>query len=196
MKRGQIKQPENFNAPLFRSLVDGLSARERWVVLDLGTARTQTIKLFSQHRCRLDIADMAGDIAELNASPEQSQVQQAICKMLPKSSDEATDLVLCWDMLNYLERPALRAVMSHIAARGKAGTLVHALIFYSHTHMPSQPGCYVPQEDNSLSDVATSLDERPAPRYSPDDLKQCLSDYSIERAMLLSNGMQEFLFRL
>jgi hypothetical protein len=139
---------------------------------------------------------MAGEISALNALPEPSQVQHAVSAMLPASSDEATDLVLCWDMLNYLERPALKAVMSHIAKRGKVGTLVHALIFYSHTHMPSQPGCYVPQADNSLSDVATSLDERPAPRYSPDDLKQCLSDYSIERAMLLGNGMQEFLFRL
>ena len=76
MKRGQVKQPEKFNAPLFRTLIDGLSSRQRWVVLDMGAARTQTIELFSQHRCRLDIADMADEISELNAFPEPSQVQQ------------------------------------------------------------------------------------------------------------------------
>lgn len=196
MNRAPIKQPEKFNAPLFRSLVDGLSARERWVVLDLGAARTQTIALFGQHRCRLDIANLADELTELNALPQRTQVQQAVDEVLPKCNGEATDLVLCWDLMNYLERPALSAVMSGIAARCRRGTLVHALIFYSHTHMPTQPGCYVPQKDNSLIDVAASLGERPAPRYSPDDLKQCLTDYSIERARLLSNGMQKFLFSL
>ena len=44
---------------------------------------------------------------------------------------------------------------------------------------------------------ATSCaEQRDAPRYSPEDLSLCMQGYSIDRAMLLSNGMQEFLFRL
>ena len=192
----RIEQPEKFNAPLFRSLVENLPSRERWVVLDLGAARAQTISLFGQHNSRLDIADLADEVNELNALSDPQLARNVVEALLPKCKDEATDLVLCWDIMNYLERPALSAIMSRIAARGRNGTLVHALIFYSHTHMPTRPGCYVPQEDCSLLDVATHLDARPAPRYSPDDLTQCLADFSIERAMLLSNGMQEFLFRL
>ena len=191
----RIEQPESFNAPLFRSLVEDLPARKRWVVLDLGAARTQTIALFGQYNSRLNIADLADEVNGLNALSDPQLTRNAVESLLPTCNDEPTDLVLCWDIMNYLERPALKAVMSRIAARARSGTLVHALIFYSHTNMPARPGSYVPQEDCSLLDVATHLDERPAPRYSPDDLKQCLAGYSIERAMLLSNGMQEFLFR-
>ena len=192
----QIERPAKFNAPLFRSLAESLPARERWVVLDLGAARTQTVALFGQYNSRLDIADLADEVNGLNALSDPKLTRSAVEALLPKCNDEATDLVLCWDIMNYLERPALSAVMSRIAARSRSGSLVHALIFYSDTHMPARPGCYVPQEDYSLLDVATALDERAAPRYSPDDLLQCLTGYSIERAMLLSNGMQEFLFRL
>ncbi|MBT8098387.1 MAG: hypothetical protein KJO82_01485 [Gammaproteobacteria bacterium] len=192
----RIEQPEKFNAPLFRSLAENLPARDRWVVLDLGAARTQTIALFGQYNSRLDIADLADEVNELNALSDPQVARNTVEALLPKCNDEDTDLVLCWDIMNYLERPALSALMSRIAARSRIGSLVHALIFYSHTHMPVRPGCYVPQQDYSLLDVATPVDERPAPRYSPDDLKQCLAGYSIERAMLLGNGMQEFLFRL
>jgi hypothetical protein len=38
--------------------------------------------------------------------------------------------------------------------------------------------------------------ERPAPRYTPEDLARCMPRYSVERGRLLRNGMQEFLFRL
>lgn len=192
----EVQSSAKFNAPLFRSVVEALPARDRWVVLDLGAARRQTIELFGQYHCRLDIADLANEVDKLNAFPERQLALDAVDALLPASNDEATNLVLCWDIMNYLDRSALSAVMSRIAERCRSGTLIHALIYYSHTHMPTHPGCFVPQDDSSLLDVSTPQGERPAVRYTPDDLKQCLAGYSIERAMLLSNGMQEFLFRL
>ena len=53
-----------------------------------------------------------------------------------------------------------------------------------------------PVDDHSLRIVANTRKMRPAPRYSPEDLGLCMPDYRLERAMLLRNGMQEFLFRL
>ena len=39
----------------------------------------------------------------------------------------------------------------------------------------------------------TSID---APRYSPADLGENVGGFTLDRARLLGNGMQEFLFRL
>ena len=44
---------EPLNAPLFHALMQRLEAGGRWVVLDLGAARADTIRTFSQFRCRL-----------------------------------------------------------------------------------------------------------------------------------------------
>ena len=59
MARAHVEAPREFNVPLFRSLIDNLAEDRRWVVLDLGAARPQTVALLSRFRCRLEIADLA-----------------------------------------------------------------------------------------------------------------------------------------
>lgn len=194
--REAIVEPVRFNAPLFRSLVERLDSDERCVVLDLGAARAQTIELFGRYRCRLDIADLTDGVDELNAETESDRLYAAAERMLPVPHGEEADAVLCWDIPNYLGRPALSALMSCIAERTRAGGLVHMLIIYSETHMPERPGHFVPQQDQSLLDVSIDRHVRKAPRYAPTDLTDCLPAFSMERAMLLSNGMQEILFRV
>ncbi len=194
--RETIAKPIRFNAPLFRSLVQRLDTGERCVVLDLGAARTQTVSLFGRYGCRLDIADLIDGVEQLNAEPDPECLQDRAEALLPVPHAEAADAVLCWDILNYLDRPALTALMSRVAARSRPGTLVHMLIVYAETHMPACPGHIVPQEDHSLLDVAVSRGEREAPRYTPCDLTDCLHGYALERAVLLTNGLQEMLFRL
>jgi len=106
------------------------------------------------------------------------------------------DVVLCWDLLNYLQPAALPALSSRLAARGLPGTLVHALVAYRDPLMPALPGGFCPADGEHLVRRNAAPDERPAPRYSPEELGKAFREFSIERAILLGNGMQEFLFRL
>ena len=191
-----IAKPAAFNAPLFRTITGRLDTGGRWVVLDLGAAHRQTVSFFSQYRCRLDVADLGEGLEDLNAESDPRRLEAAAEALLPMRHAETTDIVLCWDVLNYLETPALTALMSRVAARAGTGTLVHALIVYSDKHMPAQPRNFIPLDDCSLFDLSAYQDERPAPRYTPVALKECLAGYVMDRAALLSNGMQEFLFRL
>jgi hypothetical protein len=62
--------------------------------------------------------------------------------------------------------------------------------------MPQQPSCFVPIDEQRIANVAPAQPERDAPRYSPEDLAICMPRYAVDRARLLKNGMQEFLFRL
>ncbi|HEX5421189.1 MAG TPA: hypothetical protein VFY39_14435 [Gammaproteobacteria bacterium] len=193
---GPSPAQEALNAPLFASLVQQLDEEQRCVVLDLGAARTETVALFGRFRCRLDIADLAQNVDELNNEPEPGLLPQRAESVLPRRREEATDLVLCWDLLNYLQRPALRAVMSKVAERCRPGALVHALIIYSSSKMTREPGGFVPIDEQRLLKLNKRPEEREAPRYSPEDLARCLPGYTVERGRLLRNGMQEFLFRL
>src|SRR5690606_8196733 len=117
---------------------------KRWVVLDFGRARTETVAVFSPFRCRLDIADLTEGLEALNAEEDARRLRQTAEALLPPLRDEQTDLVLCWDFLNYLRRPALTALMERVAARCRPGTVAHALVVYSAARMPATPGGYVP----------------------------------------------------
>ena len=104
--------------------------------------------------------------------------------------------MLCWDLLNYLQRPALSVLMDCIGARMRPGGYAHALIAYSGTTMPARPSHFAPLADGRLIETATTETRRNSPRYSPEDLGKCLRGFRAESAMLLRNGMQEFLFRV
>jgi hypothetical protein len=188
-----------FHAPLFRDLVTGLNSDERHVVLDLGTASTAMLALLGQSRCRVEVADLAhfGGVDLLN-STEPGPVLAAVGEtLLPKRhSDDVIDLVFCWDLPNYLTLNALSALMLTIGHRARPGALAHVLISYADRDMKEHPGRFVPNPDGDLIDQSAAGKTIAAPRYSPEDLSKNMGQFVIERARLLGNGMQEFLFRL
>lgn len=189
--------PGVVNAPLFRRLLDTLSADQRSVILDLGSARPETLALFGRYRCRLDFADLAEGIDGLVPDPEDPRALRSRAEaLLPPRRHEPVDVVLCWDLPNYLQRPALTTLMDCIAERARPRSLVHLMVVYSGTRMPARPSHYAPLPDGRLASTPATTDQRDAPRYSPEDLGRCLRGYVVEGAVLLRNGMQEFLFRL
>ena len=187
------------HAPLFHDLLAGLDETERHVVLDLGAASTGMLALLGRSRCRVEITDLAhfGGIDCLNASEPGSVLVDAADALLPnRLPEDAIDLVFCWDLPNYLTLDALSALMNAIGHRARPGALAHALIFYAEPDMKEHPGRFVPTADGELIDNSGASAAIAAPRYSPEDLGKNIGQFVIDRARLLSNGMQEFLFRL
>jgi len=193
---GSSSTPEGLSAPLFHSLIQRLQSGGRWVVLDLGAAHTATIRALGQYRCRLEIVDLADGLDSLNGEIDARRIRQRAEALLPARRGEPTDIVLCWDLINYLNQPALNAVMECIALRCKRGALAHGLVYYSAKAMPERPSTFLPLDDQRIAQRSQPGRERPAPRYSPEDLARCMPRYTVERGRLLRNGMQEFLFRL
>ncbi len=188
-------EPAPVNAPLFRRLVESLSEERRSVVLDLGPVRSETVALLTPYRCRLDIADLADGLPALDQEPDPALLRERAEALLPPPRKEPIDIVLCWDLLNYLQRPAIAALMACLSARMRPGAFAHLLIVYSGTTMPAQPSRFAPLRDGRLIETVTTDARRNAPRYSPEDLGKVMRGLRSESATLLRNGMQEFLFR-
>ncbi len=184
------------SAPLFHSLMQRLETGGRWVVLDLGSAHNATIRALGRFRCRLEIVELADGLDALNGEIDARRIRQRAETLLPPRRGELIDVVLCWDLINYLNQPALNAVMECIALRCKRGALAHGLFYYTGKSMPERPTTFVPLDDQRIVQHSTPGRERPAPRYSQEDLARCMPRYSVERGRLLRNGMQEFLFKL
>ena len=191
--------PTAFHAPLFHDLVAGLDANERHVVLDLGAASTSMLALLGESRCRVEVADVAhfGGINRLNAAESGAALADAAESLLPnRLSEDAIELVFCWDLPNYLTLDSLSALMVAVGHRARPGALAHCLICYADRDMKEQPGRLIPLGDGELVDKSDISATTAAPRYSPDELGKSMGPFVIDRARLLSNGMQEFLFRL
>jgi len=179
--------------------VEAFHDDRRHVVLDLGRARSGTVDLFGRYRCRLDVADLPGLLPELPAI-DQDDSQQAIegwlDRLLPPARGETVDLVLCWNLLNYLPAAVIEALGRRLAERASPRARLHALIEYQATRMPAVPASFAPSGLELLADPAPGeAAEIPAPRYTPKELEKRLPGFSSEKTMLLGNGMQEYLYR-
>ena len=191
--------PVALHAPLFQGLVESFDETQRHVALDLGAASTELLAWLGRSRCRVEIADLAyfGGIERLNAAepgPELAEVAESVLPGL--RLDDPIDLVFCWDLPNYLSLDALSTLMCAIERRARPGAIVHALIFYAGRDMPERPGRFVPTEHGELLDLSEPGMPVEAPRYSPEELGKSMRPFEIDRARLLGNGMQEFLFQL
>jgi len=203
LRRARIRTPPDtpaaLHAPLFQNLVANLDESERHVVLDLGAASTEMLALLGRARCRVEISDLVhyGGIDRLNTAEPGPELFTTAESLLPgRLPDDDVDIVFCWDLPNYLSLDALSALMSTIGERASPGALAHALIFYAAPDMRKHPGRFVPTADGELIDCSTTSTTVAAPRYSPEALGKHSGNFVIDRARLLSNGMQEFLFRL
>lgn len=197
--KAPMVKPSALRTPLFKMLVDQLGDDARHVVLDLGSVATEMLSLLGPYRCRVEIAGLADDdgLTRLNTAADPEQRVAIAESLLPKRRpDDPTDLVFCWDLLNYLKPDAIAALMGAIATRLRPGAYAHALIAYSDKTMPDRPGRWVPTEDGVLVDRAPSAAALEAPRYSPEFLSRIMEGFAIRHARLLANGMQEFVFRL
>ena len=191
--------PAPFNAPLFQELVSGLDMTERHVVLDLGAASTRLLALLGRARCRVEIADLAhfGGIERLNTADAKPALIETAGSLLPnRPVADGITLVFCWDLPNYLPLSALSALMTAIRDRSGPRALAHALFYYADPEMPQHPGRLVPTDDGELVDLSPAEATIAAPRYSPEAIGQHIGGFTIDRARLLGNGMQEYLFRL
>lgn len=192
--RDADRYAETLNAPLFRALCDECGQRTHSVVLDLGPAQSGIIALLNRFACRLQIADLAEQLDALNGESDPAQLAAMARASLPAPGPAPADLILCWDLVNYLSREAFGALMDCVAERARPGAQVHMLVVYSASRMPARPSRYCPLPDQGLRRVPQSSEERAAPRYTPEDLSRCMHRYRHERAKLLQGGMQEFVF--
>ena len=177
--------------------MDSLAEDRRWVILDLGTARPQTIDLLSRFRCRVDIADLEEPVvASLDWKDDSEEAPDPVEPLRSMPRSEPVDVILTWDYLNYLNRQQITALMTAIANRSRPGAFVHALIGYSRSVMSRRPGLFAPLDEGRLIELPAGTSERAATRYSTEDLDRCSPGYTIERIRLLTSGMQEYLFRL
>jgi len=192
--RARFEQPKTVTAGLFRSLIDGLSDDRRWVILDLGPVHQRTLALLEGKRCMLSVVDLASEI-DGRGSVHADECAEMLA-LPPIRNAERVDVVFCWDLLNYLDRESLRALMATVAERCRSGALVHAFVVYSERVMHDRPGQLVPVDAGTFIDVAGETPTRPAPRYSTEALTEAMPDYTVERVRLLGNGMQEYLFKI
>lgn len=177
-------------APGLKSALDALP-RPGALVLDLGPALAANIAFFCSLGARLRIVDLVTDLAEMSSSGPDS-FKKMLPMALPLAPEEKFDLVLTWDLANYVGRerwPTLAAhLTAHLAERGAVHLLSRIV-----AEMPALPCRYRITEPGTLEEELVTDATVPAPRFSHAEIEKLHPGWVAPRSFLGRHGVQEFL---
>lgn len=183
-------------APLLGRLIDSIKEDQRLVVIDFGQVSSSLLRALQPFRSRLDGLALVEHRQRWATAETRQECAALVDQSLQRNLLEPSDLVLCWGFLNYLDAQTLGVLFEKLQPYLKPSARVHALIEYSSPTMPKDfPHNELFIEDNKIFlDIQGSSETAPSPRYTPKRLEAMLNGLQTTNTVLLSNGMQEFVF--
>ncbi len=162
-------------------------------VLDLGPASGANVSFFAARACKLFIADLNSSLfGPTNPANRAERLDLALTRDIPVT--ETFDLILLWDLLDYLDDRDIRILASRLQPVCHAATLLYGMVSVRKL-IPDRPSRFEICDVDSIRYSASSPLRRPAPLHKEPELAKLMPDFEVESTYLLRHGKQEYLFR-
>jgi hypothetical protein len=165
-------------------------------ILELGTVKGDNVQFWSRYSPFLHIADLRS-ILPLPVLPEDpetlEQPEPDWDNLLPLPGKRKFDIILAWDLLNYLEIPAVSSLIRYLSYFCRPGTVLFALIF-DLKEMPEEICAYRIVDGERLCYEYVSSAMRTCPRHQPRVIAAAMPQFRVANSFRLRNGVVEFLF--
>ena len=180
--------------PKFRS---GLGTREQPTLLDLGTVVGDNVNFFGETLgCKIFVEDLSKDVDRHVRDDTVGALPAFLARRFPQA-DATFDGILCWDIFDYLERPAVQALAAQIVRLVRPEGFV--LAFFNHTETPPPgPPMYtrhVIVDSRTLEYrryAAARGKQKPLPNR---ELQRIFAPLAITDQFLLKTNIREVIFR-
>lgn len=178
------------------ALVGELAQEARYTILDLGPALGANVDFWSGFACKIHFADLYGTLAEAGfdesgeGPPWDSELLQ---RLLPFEPQTRFDIILCWDILNYLTPEQMISFVGRLAAFCKQGTYLFAQ-FWLSPRIPARPITFKIVDREHLRYANWDKETRSWAFFQPRDINRIMEEFRVAGSFLLRHGIQEYLF--
>ena len=180
--------PEAHGSLALAQLLAELHPDRRLHILDLGPAIGANVAFWTErYLCTVEVADVYPAIA---AGDDPAAAAAAALPDDPAA--RPADVLLAWDLFNYLDRDRLRALGRRLAARTRPGGVLFAML-WTGKEIPIEPGRFPIRDGGELLYGLDASRTRPGPRYRPAEIAAMTPGFSADRNFLLRHGVQEYL---
>jgi len=171
-----------------------LQANENPLLLDLGPVVGSNVTFFGEHLgCRFRVEDLAHDIDRHVKAGTLDQLPDFFSKRF--SQEPATvDGILCWDVLDFLDRPAAQSLATAMSTLLKPDGCLLGFFSTADTH-DSVYTKYVVVDESTLkyrNYPATRARQR---NLLNGDIIKLFKDLRVTDSFLMKSKMREMLFR-
>lgn len=171
-----------------------VQANEGPLLIDLGPVVGSNVAFFGEHLgCRLRVEDIAKDIDQHVKENKLEQLPEFFATRF-KEAPGTVDGILCWDVLDYLDRPAAQALASALSALLRPDG---SLLGFFSTAEQREPVYtkYVVVDDATLR-YRTYPAPRPRQRNLLNgDIIKLFKDLRVTDSFLMKSKVREMLFR-
>jgi len=184
--------PPLYRSPTLRTLVSRLSGDVRHRILDLHPAVGANVEFFSRFSCRLQIVDLLGSLVTEDVRPLLADAGATFRRILPGPPDPY-DVVLAWDVFNYLSRDQFRALAERLFWLCRPDALMLAFIATTK-EISVLPLMFKIADEQTVHWQPRTSAVRAGPRYPPAEVERMTRGFAIAHSVLMRHGVQEYLF--
>jgi hypothetical protein len=162
-------------------------------VLELGPARRASIEFWSRYGSSIYIADLRASLPLPFLAENQQFPESEWDRILELPQGRSFDVILAWDLLNYIELPTLSSFISYLIRFCHTGTVLFFLIF-DQPQMPEEITAYRIVDEMHVAYENGGACRCICPRHQPRALMKLLSQFRTSDSFRLKNGIVEYIF--
>ena len=175
------------------ALCERLQAADRSAILELGPVRGRNIEFWSRFSDSIYVADLPSSLPLTSLEEGQDFPGPEWDQLLGVPVGQLFDVILAWDVLNYLELSTVSSLIRYLSNFCRPGTILFALIF-DHRQMPDEITVYRIVDEGHLVYELSGSAMRTCPRHQPRLLTRIICPFRTSSSFRLRNGVVEYLF--
>jgi len=193
------KEALNINSPLLFEMFKNISKDEKQIILDISQANGSSLNYFADYWCKLYLTNTINYFYSLEGSSISTphKWHRALVKTMGfyKNDKIDIDVILLWGLPNYLNAEQLQGLISYLLPQCSKKVQLHTYIFNSEL-MLMKPANYSIYKNKVIINQQQLTEEITCPMYNLSDLQKNLSPFKLDHSVMLSSGIQEYVFRL
>jgi hypothetical protein len=183
-----------FATKALQKFLQTLTARELPVLLDLGPVVGSNVSFFGEQLgCKIFVEDIFADLDRHVREGKLDQLPEFLKKRFPQAEGEV-DGILCWDLIDYLDRPAAQELATQLTRVLRPDGAL--LGFFGNA--PSQESRYtkfIIADDVNLRYRSYAAARGRQATLLNRDIIRLFSGLRVSDSFLLKNNLREILFR-
>jgi cyclopropane fatty-acyl-phospholipid synthase-like methyltransferase len=177
--------------------VSSLSAKQQPLLLDLGSVVGSNVTYFGEQLgCKIFVEDLATDIDRHVREDRGPDLAAFIRQRFPQAP-ETFDGIVCWDLFDYLDRPAGQALAEQIVRLLRPEGVVLAFFNHSEQRDAGSPTYtrHVVVDQRTLEHKAYAAARGKQRPFLNRDIQRMFAPLAITDQFLLKTNMRELVFR-
>ncbi len=194
-----VSETVAINSPLLFKLFNNLPDQKH-SILDLSRANPQSLNFYADYHCKLYLTNSLHELSQLSAESIDTphKWHRALVSSLGfyKQDKTGLDISLLWGLPNYLDAEKLKGLVDYLLPQVSEHAILHMYI-YNSEQISRTPADYRINTDSKVLFLPQEAQDSIAcPCYNLRQLEKLLNPFRLEHSVMLSSGIQEYLFQL